>query len=272
MFGVGLVVAYDGTPWGGWQRQVNAPTVQEELERAIETMAGAPCILRGVSRTDAGVHAFHQVASFDSPRDIPPYKWARGLNGQLPETIAVQRAVPVPAGWNARHHARGKLYRYLLRLGDLRDPLMLSRAWQLGPRRTRPRPEAGRHAPTDWLDLDAMEAAAGHLEGTHDFQAFRSARDIRERTVRTLREVRVVRGFGGREDVVAIEVRGDAFMHNMVRILVGTLVEVGRERIAAGDVPAMLGPDAERADCGETAPPEGLYLVHVDMAWPAEPS
>lgn len=268
MWGVGLVVAYDGTPFGGWQRQNNAPTVQAELERAVETMAGAACKVRGVSRTDAGVHAHHQVASFDSPRDIEPYKWARGLNGQLPKTIAVHRVARVPEGWDPRGHVAGKTYRYLLRVGDHRDPLMLDRAWQLGPRRTRPRPEAGRAAPSDWLDLDAMEAAAKHLEGTHDFQAFRSARDERENTVRTLREVRVVRGFSGRDDVVAVEVSGNAFMHNMVRILVGTLVEVGRERLDPDNVPALLGPDADRADCGETAPAHGLYLVHVQIDWP----
>lgn len=265
MYGVRLVVAYDGTRYGGWQHQVNARTVQQELEEAIEPMAGAFCRVRGASRTDSGVHAYGQVAAFDCPRRIEPYKWARGLNGRLPADVAVQSAEACEPGYNPRYHAAAKLYRYLIRIGDHRDPLLHKRAWQLGPRRTRPRPAGGRHRPEDWLDLDAMERAAAAFVGTHDFQALRRATDPREDTVRTLSDVRLIRGFTSREDLLALEVRGTAFMHNMMRILAGTLVEVGRERLPASRVPELLTPEAERADAGQTAPAWGLYLVRIEL-------
>jgi tRNA pseudouridine38-40 synthase len=264
VLGVRLVVTYDGSDFVGWQRQPGQRSVQGTLEEAVGALEGRPVAVRGASRTDAGVHAHGQVAAFDTAREIPRVGWVRGLNGKLPPDVAVRDAAPCPVGYRPRFDAVAKTYRYLLHLGPVRDPLLRDRAWHLGPRRARPGGRE-RRAPEDWLDLDAMDAAARALVGEHDFRAFRSSADDRENTRRTLTSVRVERRFAGRDDVVALEVRGTAFMHHMVRILTGTLVEVGRERMSPKDVAALLSPDADRRGAGETAPAHGLYLVSIEL-------
>ncbi len=261
-YGVRLIVAYDGTDFTGWQRQPGFRTVQAELEAAVAALAGEDVKVRGASRTDTGVHALAQLAGFDSPRQIPPYKWVRGLNGKLPYDIAVRSAEPCEAGYDPRYDARAKTYRYLLHLGPVRDPLLRGRAWHLGPRRARST-GAPPMTPAEWLDRDAMRAATAELVGTHDFRAFKTAIDPREQTVRTLFRVEILEGWAGREDLLAIEVRGDAFMHNMVRILVGTLVDVGRGRLTPEALREVIRA-GDRAGAGETAPPGGLYLVEVE--------
>ena len=262
MFGVRLTVAYDGTDFVGWQRQPGHRSVQDTLEDAVEELAGARCELRGASRTDSGVHALGQVAAFDSPREIPPHGWLRGLGGGLPEDVSIVSAEACPVGYDPRHDAKAKTYRYLLHLGQARDPLVRHVSWHLGA--TRARPLGGKPTePEQWLDVPAMREAAAELVGEHDFRAFRSSRDPRVTTVRTLTRVDVIDAFGGRADLLAIEVRGTAFLHNMVRILVGTLVDVGRERMAPADIPALF--DGDRQDAGETAPAHGLCLVEVEL-------
>lgn len=265
MHGVRLRVAYDGSELAGWQRQPGLRTVQGELERAVSAIAGTPIEVRGASRTDAGVHAEGQVAAFDCALELPMTGWVRALNGKLPPDIAVRSAEPCPVGYRPRFDAKEKVYRYLLHLGPVRDPQWRRMVWHLGPRRARPRRGGAPTRASDWLDLDAMSAAAKRLEGTHDFRAFRASGDPRENTIRTLTRVAVLPGFCGREDLVAIEVHGTAFLQHMVRILVGTLVEVGRERMRAEDVGALLGPSATREKAGETAPACGLTLVHVEL-------
>lgn len=263
MFGVRLTVTYDGTEFAGWQRQPGQRTVESTLALAIEVLAGAACEVRGASRTDSGVHALGQVAAFDSPREIPSHGWERGLNGYLPADVAIRRAEPCAAGYHPRYDALAKTYRYLLHLGPARDPLLRHHSWHLGP--TRARPLGGK--PTraeDWLDVEAMHAAAAQLVGEHDFRAFKTSRDPRSNSVRTLTRVDVLEHFAGREDVLAIEIRGTAFLHNMVRILVGTLVDVGRERLEPKDVAGLLD-GAERDEAGETAPAHGLCLVEIEL-------
>lgn len=255
------MVAYDGTDFVGWQHQINGRSVQDVLTNAAAPLAGAPVKMRGASRTDSGVHAHGQVVGFDSPRSIPPHGWVRGLNGSLPPDVAVVSAEPCEVGYDPRYRAAAKTYRYLVHLHVERDPLLRHRAWHLGPRRAKPRPKGV----GPLLDLDAMQEAAPHLIGEHDFRAFRASGDVRPNTVRTLTDVRLIVGFGGNPDLLAVEVRGKAFLQHMVRIIVGTLVDVGRERLQASDIRGLLGEAATRAHAGETAPAHGLYLVEVEL-------
>lgn len=265
MHGVRLRVAYDGSELAGWQRQPGLRTAQGELEAALSAVAGEPIEVRGASRTDAGVHAEGQVAAFDCARELPMVGWVRALNGKLPPELAVRSAEPCAVGYRPRFDAKGKIYRYVLHLGPVRDPMWRRMVWHLGPRRARPSRGGAPERASDWLDLEAMTAAAARLEGTHDFRAFRASGDERESTVRTLTRVAVVPAHCGREDLVAIEVHGTAFLQHMVRILAGTLVDVGRERLSPEGVSALLGASATRAQAGETAPASGLTLVHVEL-------
>jgi tRNA pseudouridine38-40 synthase len=251
LHGVRLVVAYDGTDFAGFQAQPGQRTVQGELERAIERMAGHPVRVRGAGRTDTGVHALGQVVAFDARRAIPERGWMLGLDTYLPPDIRVQQASAVNPGYHPRFDAAGKLYRYLIQSGEAKNPLLRARAWQLGS------PQAP--------ELVRMRAAAAGLVGTHDFRAFRQADDERENTVRTLWRVDVIEGFGGDASLIAIEVEGTAFMKNMVRILAGTLVDVGLGRIALDHVPRLLGAEARRESAGQTAPAHGLVLVEVKL-------
>ena len=223
-------------------------------------------VVFGASRTDAGVHAYDQAASFHTEKDIAPAGWAAGLNTHLPRDVAVTRAASCEPTYNPRFDADHKTYRYLIRTGDVKDPLTRFRAWQVG--RSRAHPERRREKgdlPTDWLDLDEMKQAAQKLVGTHSFHAFRASSDERESTERTMKSLSVETGFGGDEHLVAIHVCGNAFLKNMVRIMAGTLLDVGRGRMTADDVGNLLLPEATRQTAGETAPPHGLYLVNIAL-------
>ncbi len=238
--------------------------MQGTLEDAVAGMAGHPVVCRGSGRTDRGVHALGQVAAFDAGRDIAPQGWLRGLNQALPDDVSVRAAEACPPGYEPRFDAIDKTYRYLFLLDDERDPLLRHRAWRLPPRLRHPeRARAAR--PADSLDLAAMEDAAARLLGTHDFRAFRAADDERESTSRTLHELRLQPEWASDPRLLAMTVRGSAFMKNMVRILAGTLLEVGRGRMGPAAVEALLGPDGRREKAGPTAPPEGLTLVEVRL-------
>jgi tRNA pseudouridine38-40 synthase len=251
LYGVRLVVAYDGTDFAGFQLQLAQRTVQGELERAIEQMAGHPVRLRGAGRTDSGVHALGQVVAFDTRRAIRERGWLLGLHAYLPPDIRVQQASHCSPGYNPRFDSAGKHYRYVIQIGEALNPLLRDRAWQLG----------GPRIP----DIARMRAAAALLVGSHDFRAFRQADDVRENTLRTLWRIDVIDSFGGDPSLIAIDVEGTAFMKNMVRILAGTLVDVGVGRIALDAVPRMLGGEARRDWAGQTAPAQGLVLVGVKL-------
>ncbi|MEM1413819.1 MAG: tRNA pseudouridine(38-40) synthase TruA [Myxococcota bacterium] len=263
-YGVRLKIAYDGTEFRGWQRQPKQRTVQATIEEALDAMGLRHSRLRGCSRTDAGVHAAGQIASFAVDREIPPRGWRLGLNGLLPRDVAIHEAFPVDRRYDPRHDSVWKRYRYLFRIGESRDPLSRRRAWQLGPRDARkgPRP---RTTLGDYLDLPAMRDACARLVGTHDFQAFRAMDDKRENTVREMLSVELVAGALGNEKLLALVVEGNAFMKHMVRILAGTLVEVGRQRIRPERITELLGPGVTRRDSGPTAPPQGLTLEHIEL-------
>ncbi len=243
---VRIIVRYDGTPFSGWQRQRGVFTVQQELEDAIAKMTGQRVTLRGAGRTDAGVHALAQVAAFHTPAQIPVRGWTLGLTTLLPAGISVTDAREVPDGYDPRRISGGKRYRYLVLTRRVRDPLMRDRAWHVW----------------DPLDVDRLRASALPLVGRHDFGSFRAADCERKTSVRELFAVRWVPRWQERDDLLAFEVEGTAFLKNMVRIIVGTLVDIGRGRYDVGRVSELLArPD--RTLAGMTAPPHGLYLDEV---------
>ncbi|MBX7190867.1 MAG: tRNA pseudouridine(38-40) synthase TruA [Sandaracinaceae bacterium] len=262
--GIRLLVAYDGTDFHGWARQPGTRTVQGVLESAVACMAGHEAVVRGAGRTDRGVHALGQVAAFDSERSIPPHGWLRGLNQTLPDDVSVRQADACEPGYQPRFDAIDKTYRYVVLTDAERCPLLRHRAWRLPPRLWHPSRTAALTA-ADALDVAAMRGAAARLLGTHDFRAFRAADDEREQTTRTLHGLEISPGWADDPRQIAFTVRGSAFMKNMVRILVGTLIEVGRGRFDADRVSALLGPQGRREDAGPTAPPEGLTLVEVRL-------
>ena len=264
-YGVCLTVAYDGSRFHGWQFQDGLRTVQGTVEDAIDASGFGRSRLRGASRTDAGVHALGQVAAFGTDKEIPPRGWMHMLNGALPEDVSIQRAEPCWRRYNPRFDAKRKLYRYLVYYAEPRDPLRRSRYWHLRPDWGRRDHQGPRETIHHYLNVDAMHEAAAHMVGEHDFHAFRSSADDRKVTRRTMHDVRILPGYHGQEDAIAIEVEGSAFMKNMVRIMAGTLVDVGRGRFQSRQVLDFLSPEAKRADLGVTAPAEGLTLVHLEI-------
>jgi tRNA pseudouridine38-40 synthase len=241
-----LTVEYDGTDFVGWQRQANGPSVQAAIEDALTDMhGGVATVIRGAGRTDAGVHALGQVAHFDAPPGtrVPLHGYQRGLNAVLPRSVAILAVENVADDFDARFSARGKLYRYGIWTAPTRAPLRDRYVWHL----RRP------------IDAARMQAAADLLVGRHDFNAFRAADCERKTTVRTVTRLAVARS----ADLVTVEVEADAFLKNMVRILVGTLGEVGWGKRAPADVQRILD-GRDRRHAGITAPAQGLALVRVD--------
>jgi tRNA pseudouridine38-40 synthase len=247
-----LTVSYDGEGFCGFAPQRAGRTVHGVLTEAVRSLDPSASILRGASRTDAGVHARGQVVSFDVSREIPCKGWVLGVNAALPRDVAIRHAREVRAGFDPRAFGRGKRYRYSLMVDRVRDPLIDRRAWRI-------------EAPFD-EGMARMEAAA--LLGTHDFRAFRSSADERVDTTRTLTRVEPVHSPDPR--VVEVVVEGSAFLHNMVRILVGTLVDVARGRLAPGACARALR-SGQRTDLGMTAPAHGLMLDEVFLDLRGQP-
>jgi tRNA pseudouridine38-40 synthase len=245
--GVLLTLAYDGAACAGFAPQANARTVASVLHDAIRQMDPGASALRVASRTDSGVHARGQVACFDSTRTIPPRGWLLGLSGYLPPQVAVRRVARVEVRYNPSKRARGKTYSYSILQGSLRDPFLETRSWRVHER----------------LDVELMRAEAQALLGTHDFSAFRGIQDRRTNTIRTMRAVSLEpRADDAR--CLRFELQGDRFMFRMVRIIVGTLVDVGRGNCSPGAILRALV-SGDRNDLGMTAPPDGLFLEHVDL-------
>jgi tRNA pseudouridine38-40 synthase len=237
-----FVVEYDGTSLCGWQRQANGPTVQGHLEDALAQLLQHPAPVLGASRTDAGVHARGQVASFRTERPIPLHGIRRGLNSLLPDTIAVRDVAEAAEDFHPRFSATGKHYRYTIFVRTDRSPAWRDRAW---------------HHPEP-LELAAMRAGAEALIGEHDFAAFRAAGCTARTTVRRVDAIDLATA----PDLVIVDVRGNAFLRNMVRILVGTLTEVGTGKRPAAQVAEILA-SRDRTRAGITAPAAGLELVEV---------
>jgi len=242
-----LTLEYDGAGFSGWQVQPGGRrTVQGVLGAALERIAGHPCRPAGASRTDAGVHAEGQLASVDLETALDAERLRRALNGVLPRDLAVVDAAEVGAQFHARYAARSKLYRYRIWNGESPSPLRWART----------------HRVFTPLELPAMRRAAAHLLGSHDFRSFQAARAAPGPTVRTLVRVDVE---GQARGEVRLWVEGDAFLRHMVRILAGTLIEIGIGRRDPDALPALLAA-RDRSQAGPTAPARGLCLVRVDCA------
>ncbi|MBT2663634.1 tRNA pseudouridine(38-40) synthase TruA [Bacillus sp. ISL-45] len=236
-------VSYDGTSFSGYQVQPGKRTVQGELEKALAKLNKGKSIRVSASgRTDAGVHARGQVIHFDSTLEIEPARWQIALNSLLPDDIAVSLVEHARPDFHARFDAAGKEYRYFLLLSKFRNPFKRNYAYQFQYE----------------LDLEVMREAARLLLGTHDFTSFCSAKTEVEDRVRTLQEIDIFEENG----LLVFRFVGDGFLYNMVRILVGTLLEVGSGRRAADSMQQLLE-DQDRTQAGKTAPGHGLYLWKV---------
>ncbi|MCG2685014.1 MAG: tRNA pseudouridine(38-40) synthase TruA [Planctomycetales bacterium] len=270
-----LTIAYDGTAYAGWQYQPDRTTVQQTLENALEKVTGERIRVLASGRTDAGVHALGQVVGFSTECKLPLDVLHRAINANLPPDVAVLEAAEAPEGFHPISHARRKRYRYAIHDGPVRDVFQRHYAWHY--RRGR-------------LDAEAMRRAAVALLGTHDFSSFETAGAKRATSVRTVFDISIRRGEGlgirdwelgvrdccnaprlrsqgacssDSDDSIVIEVEADGFLYNMVRTIVGTLVEVGcgkRPESWPGEVLRA----ADRRAAGPTAPPQGLFLVRVE--------
>ncbi len=255
-----LTVEYDGTGFFGWQRQPNVKTVQGTLERALSTVCKREIRVEGASRTDAGVHAYGQRASLRGDFGIPTDRVALAVNNRLAGgmggkfrtgPIRIRGVCEMPLGFHARFDAKGKTYIYKLDVSGRPDVFRRNYRYQI------PQP----------LDVKSMRQAAGQITGTHDFKCFQAAGgEERETTVRTVYDLQILEKGGE----IQIAVTGDGFLYNMVRIIAGTLVEVGLgKRHPAELEPVIRSRDRQKA--GHTAPPQGLYLAEVYYDWKEVP-
>ncbi|HEY7532643.1 MAG TPA: tRNA pseudouridine(38-40) synthase TruA [Nitrospiraceae bacterium] len=240
---VKLILEYDGTHYAGWQRQPNHPTIQEALETAVEGVTQTKVSAIGAGRTDAGVHALGQVVSFQTTREFSTDQWPRALNAHLPEDIVVRTASIMPDSFHARYSAKGKLYEYRILNRSERPALDRQYCWHVyGP-----------------LDDAAMNQAAISLIGSHDFSSFETQPTENDDPLCHLQRLAVYR----QGNLLRIHAYADRFLKQMVRSIVGTLVDIGLRRRPATEMAAVLNA-RDRSSAGKTAPPQGLYLVRVD--------
>jgi len=239
-----LVIAYDGTPFAGWQSQSHRNTIQDHVERAFERVLGKPVRVHGAGRTDAGVHALAQCAHVDLPNHrLSAVRWTDALNALLPPTIRVLRCAYVSSNFHARLSAKGKIYHYRLWSAPVLPPFEYHRVWHI------PRP----------IDLKILKRAAKDFVGTHDFAGFAANRGKKETsTVRTIYSVRVRQ----QGPFVTIDFDGDGFLYKMVRLIVGSLVKCALGKMRIEDIAARLR-SSQVGAARFAAPAEGLFLARV---------
>lgn len=238
-----LTVAYDGTDYCGWQLQPGKPTIEAEINKALSGLLGEEITVIGASRTDSGVHAFGNVAVFDTDSAIPADKICLAVNQRLPKDIRVQSSIEVPADFHPRRVTSRKTYEY--RILNRRISLPTERLYTSHIYYT--------------LNLALMQKAASYLIGEHDFKSFCSVKTQALETVRTIYTLDVVKS----GDIITISITGSGFLYNMVRIIAGTLLEIGRGAYPPEKMPAILH-GCDRSLAGPTAPAEGLTLVKIE--------
>ena len=237
-----ITLEYDGTNYSGWQYQPHQLSIQEAIEEALAQITQTKISIIGAGRTDAGVHALGQVFSFQTEKALSPHEWIRALNGLLPSDIAVQQAEEVPHDFHARYSAIGKIYEYRILQTPHRPALERARLW---------------HIPQN-LDVKAMEEAGKYFLGTHDFSSFQNSPTDTKNPLCTVEVFSV----NQENALLRIRVQADRFLKQMVRSMVGTLVEVGLGKRKPSDLKKIIQA-TDRQAAGKTAPPHGLYLVKV---------
>ena len=242
MKNIKLIISYRGTHYSGWQVQTNGITIQETIEKAIKQLTGERINLIGSGRTDAGVHAIAQCANFLTESTIPPDAFYKAINTKLPDDIRILESQWCDQSFHSRYDAKGKSYIYKICEDQVVSPFTTDLAFHVA----------------DSLDWKAMKEAAAHFIGEHDFRSFMASGSSVKSTVRTIEEI----SFEKNDSLREITFKGNGFLYNMVRIMVGTLYEVGRHRIAALDIQKIIL-SKDRSLAGITAPAYGLYLKEV---------
>ena len=244
MRNIKLTIEYDGKDFNGWQKQPDKLNIQGTIEKAIEAVTGEETDLNASGRTDAGVHAIGQVANFKTNSKIPIEKIPVALNTKLKKTIRIINAEEVDDRFHSRLSCKRKTYRYVINNSEFSSALYRNLEC---------------HIPQK-LDIDKMQEAAKYFEGEHDFKAFKASGTSSKSSVRTIYETKVYKREDGR---ICIELTGNGFLYNMVRIISGTLVEVGICKIKPEEINKIIN-DGKRENAGKTLPPYGLFLVKVE--------
>ncbi len=244
MRNIKLVIEYDGKEFNGWQKQPNKLNIQGEIERAIKQITGEEVDLTASGRTDAGVHALGQVANFKTNSNIPIEKIPIALNSNLKKSIVIKSAEEVEERFHSRLNCKRKTYRYII--NNSRYGTAIYRNLET-------------HIPMK-LDIQKMQEAVKYFEGEHDFKAFKASGTSSKSSVRTIYKAEVIDAGNER---IYIELTGSGFLYNMVRIISGTLVEVGLGKIEPSEIQTIIE-SQKRENAGKTLPPQGLYLVNVE--------
>lgn len=245
MRNIKLIIEYDGTNYNGWQSQKNGNGIEDVIKKAIKNLTGEDVVLTGSGRTDAGVHAFGQVANFLTQSSIPSEKFSYALNSKLPEDVVIKESEEVDIDFHSRFDAKSKTYRYLIYNSTHPSALLRRRAYHVFYE----------------IDLEAMKQAALYFIGTHDFRSFMAKGSNVKTTVRTIYNITICKN----GNLMEIDITGNGFLYNMVRIIAGTLVDVGIGKIKVGDIKDIIE-NGRREKAGKTLPPWGLYLVKVDYS------
>lgn len=237
-----IEIEYDGTNYSGWQVQPNARTVQGEIMKVLKKLTGKDITINGSGRTDAGVHAYGQVATFNMESNIPIDRLPLALNSNLPKDISIVNAKEMPKGFHARYNAIGKRYIYKIYRNRYRSAILRNYSYHMYSK----------------LDYEKMQQAAKLLLGTHDFRGFMSSGSSVEDTVRTIHKLDIINN----DSSLYIHIEGNGFLYNMVRIITGTLLEIGSGKIPVDQINKILE-IKDRSLSGHTAPPQGLFLDKV---------
>ena len=243
MRNIKLTIEYDGRDFNGWQKQPDKLNIQGTIENAIKAITGEEVELNASGRTDAGVHAFAQVANFKTNSNLPTEKFPVAINSKLKKSIIIKNAEEVDERFHSRLTCKRKTYRYVINNSYTGTAIYRNLEY---------------HIPTK-LDVDKMKEAARYFEGEHDFKAFKASGTSSKSSVRTIYEAKVYKI----DEKICIELTGNGFLYNMVRIIAGTLVEVGIGKILPEQISAIIK-EGKRENAGKTLPAHGLYLLNVE--------